>query len=234
MTEFDACYFCGAAVDAPIAEYDVVPGTVSDDAGPTASLCTACKGKLEKVLEPTLGRLDGTTGTGTVRLDPVHGESPPARGVDGRSGERTDDESTTRPSGSTDPGKSTQETSATFEGGIELEPAAADGESPAAEQSADDADTAGNGERTQATAEDTSRDAQISDSAPERPETETYNRVIRLLQNREFPIDRSEFETLASSAYEVTPAECEQVLEYAIYRGELDERDGMLRKPEDS
>jgi len=61
--------------------------------------------------------------------------------------------------------------------------------------------------------------------------TRTYNRVVRLLQNREFPVDRAEFEALASSAYELQPDEVSAALDGAIEKGLLDERDGMLRRP---
>lgn len=57
-----------------------------------------------------------------------------------------------------------------------------------------------------------------------------YNQVMRLLQNREFPVDRGEIESLASSAYELTPAECSKVIDVAIDRGFLREEDGQLHR----
>jgi len=65
----------------------------------------------------------------------------------------------------------------------------------------------------------------------ERPDADTYNPVIRLLQNREFPVNRSEFSELASSAYDIPADECARVIDYAIHRGELVEDRGMLKKP---
>jgi len=41
-------------------------------------------------------------------------------------------------------------------------------------------------------------------------------KVMRLLQNREFPVDRDDFVTVASSAYEVSPRDCEKVLDLAV------------------
>lgn len=58
-----------------------------------------------------------------------------------------------------------------------------------------------------------------------------YNKVIRLLRNREFPVDREEFETIASSAYNLRPSQCAQVLDLAIDKDLLEERDGMLYRP---
>lgn len=60
----------------------------------------------------------------------------------------------------------------------------------------------------------------------------TYNRVVRLLQNREFPVDRADFEALATSAYELEQPECAAALDVAIGKGLLEERDGALHRPE--
>jgi len=60
----------------------------------------------------------------------------------------------------------------------------------------------------------------------------TYNRVVRLLQNREFPVDRADFEALATSAYELDHGECSAALDGAIEKGLLEERDGELHRPQ--
>ncbi|MEF8851998.1 MAG: hypothetical protein V5A44_03920 [Haloarculaceae archaeon] len=52
--------------------------------------------------------------------------------------------------------------------------------------------------------------------------------VMRLLQNREFPVEREEFVTVASSAYELSPNHCEKVLDLAVSHDLLRERDGEL------
>jgi hypothetical protein len=59
-----------------------------------------------------------------------------------------------------------------------------------------------------------------------------YNKVMRLLQNREFPVDRMEIEAVASNAYELSEAECAEVIDIAIDRGLLAEEGGELLKPE--
>lgn len=252
MSDFDACYFCGAAVDAPIATYDVVPGAVSDEAGPTAALCPSCKGKLEKVFEPALRRLDGPGEGAEITLDAAD-DSARSRG---HTGEAATEQSTGQPTTersrddsnpdetsqsateavTADTEASTGSQSTGFDEGIEIPPADADEQS---EPVVDDEPTGAHDDPIAApenTVESRRADEPPEDStaesAPERPDTETYNRVVRLLQNREFPVDRSEFETLASSAYEVTPGECERVIDYAIHRGELAESSGMLQKPD--
>ncbi|MFC7115904.1 hypothetical protein ACFQH2_14405 [Natronoarchaeum sp. GCM10025703] len=252
MSDFDACYFCGTAVDAPIATYDVVPGAVSDEAGPTAALCPSCKGKLEKVFEPALRRLDWPGAETEITLD-VADESTRSRGhTDEVAAEQSTGQPTTvrsrddsnpdetSPSATeavtADAEASTGSQSTGFDEGIEIPPADADEQS---EPVVDDEPTGAHDDPIAApenTGESQRADEPCEDptaeSTPERPDTETYNRVVRLLQNREFPVDRSEFETLASSAYEVTPGECERVIDYAIHRGELAESSGMLQKPD--
>lgn len=60
-----------------------------------------------------------------------------------------------------------------------------------------------------------------------------YNRVMRMLQNREFPVDRGEIEVVAANAYDLAQSECAQVIDLAVDRGLLDERDGELYRPQD-
>ena len=60
-----------------------------------------------------------------------------------------------------------------------------------------------------------------------------YNRVMRMLQNREFPVDRPEIEFVAANAYDLAESECAQVIDLAVDRGLLVERDGQLYRPGD-
>lgn len=60
-----------------------------------------------------------------------------------------------------------------------------------------------------------------------------YNRVMRMLQNREFPVDRQEIVAVASSAYDLTEQECTKVIDLAVDRGLLNEHDGELHRPQD-
>ncbi len=59
-----------------------------------------------------------------------------------------------------------------------------------------------------------------------------YNKVMRLLQNREFPVDRTEFEQVAANAYGVARSDCTEVIDLAIDRGLLAEDDDQLVKPD--
>jgi hypothetical protein len=70
---------------------------------------------------------------------------------------------------------------------------------------------------------DDSRDASDVDI-----DVKTYKRVIRLLRNRDLPIDRTEFESLAASAYDIDQTECAAALDAAIERDLLVEESGQL------
>ncbi|WP_248518043.1 hypothetical protein [Salinarchaeum laminariae] len=96
--------------------------------------------------------------------------------------------------------------------------------------SADASSTTANPSETTAktpTSPTTDAENPLSDVSPR-----TYNRVVRLLQNREFPVDRADFEALATSAYELDHGECASALDGAIEKGLLEERGGMLHRPE--
>lgn len=57
-----------------------------------------------------------------------------------------------------------------------------------------------------------------------------YYQLLRFLRNREFPIPRPEAETVAQSAYDLTASEASQVIQRAVDREVLDERDGQLHR----
>ncbi|WP_135663577.1 hypothetical protein [Halorhabdus rudnickae] len=55
--------------------------------------------------------------------------------------------------------------------------------------------------------------------------TADYNKIVRLLQNREFPVEAGEITTVAGSAYGIGHREADAVLDALVERGIL-ERDG--------
>ncbi|PCR89109.1 prolipoprotein diacylglyceryl transferase [Natrinema ejinorense] len=57
-----------------------------------------------------------------------------------------------------------------------------------------------------------------------------YNKVVRLLRNREFPMKRSAVETLAAGAYDLESHEVEAIVDHAIEDGEFVEKRGKLRR----
>ncbi|MFC7072025.1 hypothetical protein ACFQJ7_03940 [Halovenus rubra] len=59
-----------------------------------------------------------------------------------------------------------------------------------------------------------------------------YNRVMRMLQNREFPVNREEIIVVAANAYDLAESECAEVIDLAVDKDLLDERNGKLYRPE--
>jgi hypothetical protein len=59
-----------------------------------------------------------------------------------------------------------------------------------------------------------------------------FNKVMRLLQNRKFPVEREEIEIIASNAYDLSRSDCAKVIDLAIDRGLIDEDGGNLERPE--
>lgn len=60
---------------------------------------------------------------------------------------------------------------------------------------------------------------------------ESTQRIVRLLQNRSFPIDRSEIEAVATGAYDLDPGECAAAIDGLVQRGLLVEDEGQLDRP---
>ena len=60
----------------------------------------------------------------------------------------------------------------------------------------------------------------------------SYRRAMRMLETRQFPLDRSEVESLLANAYDLETHELEAVLDHAVETGKLVEEDGQFRKPE--
>ncbi|WP_267640327.1 hypothetical protein [Haloarchaeobius amylolyticus] len=76
-------------------------------------------------------------------------------------------------------------------------------------------------ETTDATAEPVVQDAETDRTAGDQPtpSPRTYNKVMRLLQNRDFPIERAQIESVAAGAYDVDPEECRAIVDAAIEKG---------------
>lgn len=101
---------------------------------------------------------------------------------------------------------------------VEQEPdstAVADAEQ--ASESANAADDGSNGSDAESTA------------VPKRP-PKRYNKVVRLLRNREFPMQRSAVEELAAGAYDLENDEVGAIVDYAIENGEFEQKREMLHR----
>jgi len=58
-----------------------------------------------------------------------------------------------------------------------------------------------------------------TDSAPAVLTTPSAKKVIRLLQNREFPVEREEFEIVAQNAYDIPATDCQDVVDALVEEG---------------
>ena len=203
MGQLSSCYFCGTALDKPVGTYRLG----GDDAGETVTLCAGCAEKLDTLL-------DAASVVGDVR---------PENGAEQPSADQSSDET---PNGDGEPAESEAEPD--LAGGFETKEATGTAgddsngieESEAAEDEAEVTDTASGA----GTAEDAIRQSQLS--------RREFNKVIRLLQNREFPVDRQEFVIVASNAYDLGRSECGAVIDLAVERGIIAEEDGQLLRAE--
>jgi hypothetical protein len=83
-------------------------------------------------------------------------------------------------------------------------------------------------ERTDTASDDSAEKA--SSGASDDPPT-GYRKVVRLLQNRAFPVERESFTDLASNAYELDESDVAASLDRLVERGALVESGGELQKP---
>jgi hypothetical protein len=105
---------------------------------------------------------------------------------------------------------------------------------PAGDDAVDDP-----GEETDAAGDDTSGDATAETDAAGEPADDPpsddpptgYRKIVRLLQNREFPVERASFVDLASNAYELEESDVAASLDRLVDRGALVESGGELQKP---
>jgi hypothetical protein len=213
MVELRSCYFCGAVGDS-LREYEVVPERlVSDGGARTAVLCSSCHEKLRRVVEPLAGaagsasasaRDDESTRVGEVTFET--GESAPGPSVSSRTTADPPGDRSVSPA-DTDEGATNDADEPESDGTNERDP--------------NDADEPGSEEEEGAT-DEPSRDTAVEDVP------DAYYKVLRLLQNREFPMERAALTSLVTGAYDVSPAECDRILETAIDRGVLVEDGSTL------
>lgn len=211
MVQLRSCYFCGGVGDS-LREYEVVPDHLgSSESGRSAVLCSTCHEKLRRVLEPLAEAA----------------ESPQAPDPEPASLQEVTFEA--GPVASDDAASPADEGSANAEGMAE-DDSTTEGNPPTDEAppTAAEAPEAG----TTATADDDpSEDADATESPDTNAEEavpEEYYTVLRLLQNREFPMERDDLTGLVTGAYDVSEPQCERILETAIDRGVLVEKGSTL------
>ncbi|ELZ88212.1 hypothetical protein C453_02042 [Haloferax elongans ATCC BAA-1513] len=232
MHELRTCDFCGA--DA-VGVFEMLPPafTPADDQRRIV-LCESCRETLTDAVKPLLDRLDAD-----ASVD-VADDAPAETGAN----VTTD----------TGPEGSVGDASATEAVGAEPEPSPSTPDDYDAVDASEDGDRNGdgdgNGDEDEATETEDSTDGETTEADPADstdedvlaedpgetdaedigPEPPNFRKVIRILQNREFPVERTEVEALASGAYDLDDEEVADIFDYAIKRGLLEEDGRMLRK----
>lgn len=241
MEQLSSCYFCGGALDASLDEYPVVPKELhpTPDDQKTVVLCQGCRQKLGTVVETVVAAVDDT--------EPAEATDEHARNAaessagddqladDGwvDAGElSSNDDSDAEPAiddGDSDDGSGdVTYTTSTAAGGRKSV-------SGNAESIRDDGGESGaNGGETASTNDGgNAMDAADGDGgapAEDGPSLTALEntKVMRLLQNRAFPVDRAEIRTVAINAYDISESEFDTVIDAAIDRGLIGEENGQI------
>jgi hypothetical protein len=224
MARLEACYFCGTA-EGDLRAVTVTPRRRQDDpdAALTLTLCRSCEGKLERVLDGLFENVESRPRESTeADTDASEPSDEPAE--DPEPVDRIDV-------------TSSRSEGARNEGRRELfaDPPEAGGSDP---ETAEEAGTADGDEEADAEILDdeprvTARATANSREAMDGVSVEDYNSLMRLLQNREFPMPRDAFVDLAANAYDLGEETVETVLDAVIDQGTLAVREGDLVRPGD-
>jgi hypothetical protein len=258
MAQLRSCYFCGTT--GTLSEYETVPADLRTGAEATSRkvvLCDRCHTKLTEIVRPIVDRVesdaaserdapgvddhssDRPTGTGgSDALRPSDDRSPqPEVTFVGRSGATPADSAPDDPvrvddavDGADATSGTEGETASEPDGSPDAETAGADGE-----DGTNDADGTGNedddAERSEDAAEGNERETDDGSDTTDRDDLDrVYYQLLRFLRNREFPIPRPEAEVVAQSAYDLTASEASRVIQRAVDREVLEERNGQLHR----
>ena len=153
-----------------------------------------------------------------------------------------DDETGPGTDGETDPDSDDPETDSELADGITFERAQTeDGDGSSNEGAiAEPAEIADEGDSTESDVDETSAKRESSkasgsssDESPSQSTTRSpkaYGKVLRLLQNREFPMERSAVSNLAAGAYDLESHEVDAIIEHALESGEFTEKGDKLHR----
>jgi hypothetical protein len=194
MDRLESCYFCGTG-DGSLDEYPVVPASLSPttDEQAAVTLCPDCRQKLATVVK----RIEA------VAADQKQPPSTPDRSAD---------------AGGIDDIASPPEPPDLAE--IEEDEPDDNGEAESDEPiDRIDVDEPGETEGAEVGEGESDADEEPSATPPETLSPFQYNKVMRLLENRDFPVAIAEFEAIATNAYQLEPSDVEAVIEAAIDRG---------------
>jgi hypothetical protein len=231
MRELRSCDFCGA--DAA-GVYEVLPPELSPAEAEQRRvvLCADCLETLEFVVDPLLARLGigeseaSVTGDATPGGETAEKSAAQVEEADSENGEHgEDDEGHVRIDALESNDADAEEDSTAFEDDAEAG-AVADARAGAEHEVADDTDI-----QADAESDDDRRDSSATgDSNSVGEEPPQFRKVMRLLGNREFPMDRDAVEALAAGAYDLDDDNVAAIIDHAVDRGVIVDEDGVLKK----
>lgn len=228
MDRLDACYFCGTAADAPLRAVTIAPRDRRDDpdAAVRVTLCPSCEDKLERVLVGLFDHVESRRVESSERGETAESADDEAEPPDREVVDRIDVSAESEDADTPREGRRRLFTDASGDEDPDSDTEASDAE--AAEPADEDAEILDDEEpRVRARATSNPEEALDGVSVAE------YNRVMRLLQNREFPMARAAFVDLADSAYDLGEETVQTVLDAVIDKGGLDESEGQLVRPDE-
>jgi hypothetical protein len=236
MDRLSSCYFCGDAVDAALEEYPLVDPRRHQDieTDQRIVLCPSCRGKLtnviERVLESALNgeepdvEASGVADLGDeedlVDLDESLEQADNGEEMTATSVERVDDadgQSYSRSTAASD--------LSTDESGTDASDPATDeaDTAEAGESAADDDGMTGN--KAKSTTESTDQTATDDTKSYSKAE---HNKVVKLLQNRDFPVEIEEITVVSRSAYGIDRDTTHAIIESLIERGVVEDQGDRL------
>ncbi len=222
MRVLRSCDFCAADATGT---FEVIPPELNptDDEQRRVLLCSGCATRLEHLIEPLLERVSG---------DQTGLESSSASS------------SSPSPSSSSAPAEPNPPAEPTTAGASDLNPIVLDSDSsqstasdsPNVEVESSKTDTEPTADRPDSASSDETDDTETDDGdlevqahqTPQSGPPRAYGKAIRLLRNREFPMERSTVEVIVGGAYDLESHEVTELLEYAIEDGRLREEGSRL------
>ncbi|MHC3378651.1 hypothetical protein [Haloarcula sp. H-GB5] len=249
MDQLSSCYFCGGALDVSLSEYPIIPKSLDPEAEKqgTVVLCSTCREKLATIVEPAVeaAKVDARE-TAETAGDAGTTESPGL--LDESETPTTDDPLTDEPTTTDSVVETADDVSllgddSASAAGQEQSSQSPENEDTAAESdstnaAADTTDrqmaepTASSGSAARTESGDTERgsdsdDNYGSDDSPSLTKLE-YNKVMRLLQNREMPVDRAEIREVAVNAYDIDGEQFDAIIDAAVDRDLIGQENGQL------
>ncbi len=242
MDQLSSCYFCGGALDVSLSEYPIIPKSLDPEAEKqgTVVLCSTCREKLATIVEPAVeaAKVDARE---TVETAEDAGATEPPGLLDDSGTPAGDAQATTdsvvepaddgsllgNDSASAAGQEQSAQSAATTEAAAEPDATNAAASDTTDRQAAEPSESSDSAATT--ASEDTERSADSDDSAdgPSLTKLE-YNKVMRLLQNREMPVDRADIREVAVNVYDIDGEQFDAIIDAAVDRDLIGQANGKL------